>query len=111
MKVYLKYILAAGVIVPLVLLMWPFAMWNEAASLVLRVIAALCTQTLFCVLGLPKVMKLLPFIGALCLALWGAWLYFTSPHWIRATLWDLTVDYVSPAIACAGVLAIRKLRK
>lgn len=108
MKTAVKYSLAVGVLLPLVMLLWPFAMWGSAASLVLRVIAAFCGQILFCICRLPKGVKLLPFVGTLVMAFWGTWLYITSPHWINAELGDLLADYVSPAISCAVALAVMK---
>lgn len=101
-------LLIIGTVLPLVLLLWPFAMWGAAASLILRVIAAACGQALFCMLKLPRLLKGLPFAGTLCLALWGTWLYCTSSHWVNATLSDLLADYVSPAISCAAVLIAGK---
>jgi len=54
MKKAVQYLLLAGTLMPLILLLCPFAQWGEAASLLLRVIAALCAQALFCILTLPK---------------------------------------------------------
>jgi len=103
--------LLVGAVLPLVLLMWPFATWGAGASLLLRVTAAACMQALFCTIKLPAVLKLIPFFVGLVLACWGTWLFCTSPHWSNATLGDLLADYVSPAISCAVVLLIGRIKR
>ena len=42
----INYILLAGFFVPVILLFWPFAEWNDTASLILRIIPAISVQQL-----------------------------------------------------------------
>ena len=104
-------LLLAAVILPLVLLLWPFAQWGAAASLLLRVIPALAAQTLLCRVGKYPLARLLPALLTGAMAVWGICLYCTSPHWVNATVGGLLADYVSPFFACAVVLIVFALEK
>ncbi len=79
-------------------------------DLLLRIIAAGSIQ-LFFLLSLPKnQLRFLPLLLSALLAVWGCWLFCTSPSWQNATLPDLLADYCSPAFACGvTVLLGRKL--
>lgn len=99
-------LLLSGFILPLVLLLWPFAYWADWASLVFRVISALSVQALLCRIGKYPVIKAVPLIISGGIALWGTYLYFTSPHWSNATPGMLVSDYVSMFIACAIVCGV-----
>lgn len=89
--------LLVGIVLPLVLLFWPFARWGTFLSLVLRVIPALCAQLLACRSGKRK---LLPLLLTGAFALWGTYLFLTSEAWGQASLGGLLADYVSPFLAC-----------
>ena len=107
MKKTINGFLTAAVIVPVVLLFWPFARWNDAMSLILRVIPSLAAQALFCRIGAWKKVKVIPAALTGAEAAWGTYLYFTSPHWSNATFWgSLMADYVSPFICCMIVLLV-----
>ena len=93
-------------ILPLVLLFWPFAQWNSAMSLILRVIPSISAQILLYRTGKHGWIKTVPVVVTGALALWGTYLYFTSSHWQNATVTGLLIDYVSPFICCAAVLAV-----
>lgn len=99
-------LLLAGAVVPLVLLLWPFAWWGSVMQLVLRVVSAVCVQLLVCRLPVPTVVKGLPLVLTGAAAGWGCWLYFTSPAWSNATVAGLAADYLSPAISCALTLVL-----
>jgi len=92
-----------GVILPLVLLFWPFAVWNGIPALLLRVIPAAVLQYLFCRRANRPWVEAAPLLAASALALWGIFLFFTSAHWANATAWGLILDYCSPALAAAAV--------
>ena len=99
--------LTTAVVVPVVLLFWPFAMWNDAMSLILRVIPSLAAQALFCRIGTWNIARGIPAVLTGAFAAWGTYLYFTSPHWSNATFWgSLIADYVSPFICCIIVLLV-----
>ena len=94
---------AAGVILPLALLFWPFASWYGLPALLLRVIPAAVLQHLFCRRANRPWVEAAPLLAASALALWGILLFFTAPHWAGAELVDLIADYCTPALAAAPV--------
>ena len=111
MKKSLNTLLLIGFIVPLVLLFWPFVQWGDIMDLILRVVSALSVQGLLCRVGKHNIIKAVPLILTVLLALWGTYLYFTSPHWANATFWgNLVADYISPFISCAVVYGFLTLR-
>ncbi len=114
MKKTINAALVVAVIVPVVLLFWPFARWNDAMSLVLRVIPSLAAQILLYRIGKWNIVKALPILIAGAFAAWGTYLYFNSPHCSNATFWgSLIADYVSPCIAClvASIICILVKKK
>ena len=84
---------AAGVILPLALLFWPFASWNGLPALLLRAIPAAVLQHLFCRRARRPWLEAAPLLAACALAVWGCVLFFTAPHWAGAELADLIADY------------------
>ena len=105
MKKSANLLLVVAIVIPIVLLFWPFARWNDTISLILRVIPSLAAQALLCRIGRRNIVKAIPAVLTGAFAAWGAYLYFTSPHWINATFWgSLIADYVSPFICCILVL-------
>ena len=94
---------AAGVILPLALLFWPFASWNGIPALLLRAVPAAVLQHLFCRRARRPWLEAAPLLAASALALWGIFLFFTSAHWANATAWGLILDYCTPALATAAV--------
>ena len=104
MKKMVDALLTVAVVIPVVLLFWPFAMWNDVMSLILRIIPSLAGQILLCRIEKWNIVKALPALFTGAFAAWGTYLYFTSPHWNNATFGDLIADYVSPFICCVLVL-------
>lgn len=104
MKKTMNIFLLITIIVPIVLLFWPFAMWNDIMSVVLRVIPSLAAQALLFRVGKQNIVKALPLLLTGAEATWGTYLYFTSPHWSNATFGGMIADYVSPFISCVVVL-------
>ena len=104
MKKTINILLVVSIIVPIVLLFWPFVMWNDVMSVILRVIPSVAVQLLFCRMWKPNIVKTIPALLTGAFAVWGTYLYFTSPHWNNATVGDLIADYVSPFICCIVVL-------
>ena len=98
-------------IIPIILLLWPFAMWNDTMLLILRIIPALAIQILLCRIGRYIGVKVIPVLLTGVLAIWGTYLYFTSPHWDNATFGSLIADYVSPLICCFTVFCISIITK
>ena len=111
MKKTMNILIFVAVIVPVVLLFWPFAMWNDVMSVILRVIASVAAQLLFCRMFKSNIVKTIPALLTGAFAVWGTYLYFTSPHWSTATVGGLITDYVSPFICCIVVLITYLLAK
>ncbi len=107
MKKTIDALLVIATIIPVVLLFWPFVMWNDLMSVILRVIPSFSVQVLVFRIGKWNIIKALPVLIAGIFAAWGTYLYSTSPHWINATFWgSLIADYVSPFISCLGALIV-----
>ena len=111
MKKTINILLVVAVIVPVVLLFWPFAMWNDVMSVILRVIASVAVQLLFCRMFKSNIVKTIPALLTGVFAIWGTYLFFASPHWSNATIGGLIADYVSPFICCIVVLITYLLAK
>lgn len=58
-----------------------------------------------------NILKVIPALVTGVFAVWGTYVYFTSPYWSDATLGDLIADYVSPFVCCIGVLIVCRLIK
>lgn len=111
MKKGINTLLAFAVIIPLVLLFWPFAEWYGIMSLFLRMIPAIAMQALVCSIGKANMIRAIPALLTGTLAAWGTYLFLTSTHWSNATVGDLIADYVSPFIGCVVVLLVCLLKK
>ncbi|MBR5316831.1 MAG: hypothetical protein IKU39_02950 [Lachnospiraceae bacterium] len=106
-KKIIDALLVIAVIIPIVLLFWPFAMWNDLMSVILRVIPSFAVQVLVLRVGKWNIIKALPILITGIFAVWGTYLYFTSPHWSNATFWgSLIADYASPFISCLVTLLV-----
>lgn len=107
MKKTIDTLLAIVVIITALLLFWPFAMWTDTLSLILRVISSFAAQTLLCRIAKENIVKTIPAILTGAFAAWGTYLYFTSPNWCGTTFWgSLIADYVSPFVCCTVVLIV-----
>ena len=106
MKKVTNTLLVFAVIIPLVLLFWPFLTWHGIMALILRIIPAIAVQALVCRISQSKIVRAIPALLTGAFAAWGTYLFFTSPHWINATAGDLIADYVSPFIGCIAVLFV-----
>ena len=111
MKKTTNILLVFAVIIPLVLLFWPFAEWNDAMSVILRIIPSVAVQVLLCRICKLNIVKAVPALLTGTFAAWGTYLFFTSPHWSNATVGDLVADYVSPFICCIVVFVVCLLIK
>ena len=111
MKKTTNILLVFAVIIPLVLLFWPFAEWNNVMAIILRIIPSLAVQALLCRVSNANSIKAIPALLTGAFAAWGIYLFFTSPHWSNATVGGLIADYVSPFICCIIVLGVCLLMK
>jgi len=106
MKKTTNILLVIAVIIPIVLLFWPFAEWNVAMSLCWRIIPSISIQILLLRISKNNILKIIPVLFTGIIATWGVYLYLTSPHWNNATIGDLFIDYVSPFICCLIIFLI-----
>ena len=104
MKKAINTLLIFAVIIPLVLLFWPFATWHGMMALILRMIPAIAMQALVCRVCKANIVRAIPVLLTGAFAAWGTYLFFTSPHWINATVGNLIADYISPFLGCIAVL-------
>ena len=111
MKKIVNILLVFAFIISLVLLFWPFAEWNDAMSVILRIIPSVAVQVLLCRICKSNIVKTIPVLLTSAFAAWGTYLFFTSPHWSNATVGSLIADYVSPFICCIVVLLVVALIK
>ncbi len=97
-------LLLIGVIVPLIMLFWPFVSWGNAMSLLLRMIPSVSAQLLFCRVAKHKGVQAIPFLLTGAFALWATDLYLTSPSWSNASFWiDYVGECMSPFLCCLVV--------
>ena len=111
MKKIVDTLLVFAVIIPLVLLFWPFTAWHGVMALILRIVPAIAVQALLCRKCKSNIVRAIPTLLTGAFAAWGTYLFFTSPHWSNATAGDLIVDYISPFIGCIVVLLVCLLAK
>ncbi len=111
MKKSFNIFLIIAIILPVILLFYPFATWNDVMSLVLRVIPSIAAQVLLCRIGQQNIIKAIPALFTGAFAVWGVYLYYTSPHWTNATFLGLIADYISPFICSVGVFIVYALTK
>ena len=71
-------------------------------SVLLRLGAAFCAQWLFARVFRKKWLRYLPVLLTAMAAVWGFFLYLTSPSWRNATFGLFMADYASPALSCAA---------
>ena len=113
MKKTTDILLILAVIVPLVMLFWPFATWYGAAALILRLVPAFAAEALLCRVSKSKLLRALPLVATFAMAAWGTYLFFTCEDWMHATVWDLLRDYTSPFVGCliALLCSLKKEKK
>lgn len=106
-KPIVNVLLVLGVIVPVVMLFWPFVSWGDAMSLFLRILPSLSVQILFCRLAKQKAIEAIPFLLTGAFALWATDLYMMSPSWSNTSFWkDYVADCLSPFLCCLVVYLV-----
>lgn len=106
MKKILNVFLVVAIVVPTVMIFWPFAMWNDAMSLILRVIPSFALQILLFRVGKWNIIKALPILITGFFAALGLYRCFNSQSWSNATFGGIVADYVSPFLSCVIALVI-----
>lgn len=76
----------------------------------LRFSAAICIQLLLIRTGKSGLVRIAPLALALLAAVWGFFLFLTSPSWQGATFGAFLADYITPMLGCgAAWLLYRRL--
>ena len=76
----------------------------------LRFLAALCLQLLTLRTGRKEIVRFAPIVLSFFLAVWGFFLFLTSPSWQGVVLGAALADYLMPVVGCTvGWLIHRKL--
>ena len=73
---------------------------DNITQAVLLIIIAASIQLIFCRFFNWRILKVIPVIWTLLLAVWGTWLYLTSESWLGAEFIDLLCGYITPFIGC-----------
>lgn len=101
---------AAICLYPLVFQGFAFPYLSSTASVILRIVASVCIQLLLCQLGKNALIKALPLMVTGFFAVFGFFLFLTSPPWQALTFGDFLVEYASPVICCAIVWVLYRYR-
>ena len=113
MRQLYNFLLGVGFCICLYLLVFQgFAapVLSPLADLLLRFVAASCIQYLTLRGCRQELFRFLPLMLTFLLAVWGIFLFLTSPSWQNATLSSLLADDVTPLLGCcAAWLLYRKL--
>lgn len=109
MKKTMDWVLGAVAAAALLIHFWPMAYWSGTTLVLLRATAAFCAQMFFCRRGWRLPVRLLPLLGTSLLALWGGWLFCTSPAWGNAAFAGYFWDHCSPALACGAAWVGQRL--
>lgn len=83
-----------------------FPSLSPAVLVLLRIAGAVCLQWLFLGLWQKTLVRAIPSMAAGCFAVWGFFLYLTSPSWRGATFGDLMADNFSYLGGCLLVYAL-----
>jgi hypothetical protein len=76
----------------------------------LRFLAALCLQLLTLRTGRKEIVRFGPMVLTFFMAVWGFFLFLTSPSWQGTVLSAALADYLTPVCGCVtGWLIHRKL--
>lgn len=81
---------------------------SEIQNALLRFAAAFFLQWLLLRVGKNVWIRSLPLAAVGILAVWGFFLFLTSPSWQNATLWHYLADYATPllgAVTAGGICA------
>lgn len=83
-----------------------FTALSPALSFWLRIVGTVCCQWFFLRICRKKLAQAVPMMASALAAVWGFFLYLTSPSWRNATFRDFVSDYAIYAIACGLVLIL-----
>ena len=81
-----------------------------AVDALLRFCGALCVQLLALRLRRYYLLRNAPLFLAFLAAVWGLFLFLTSPSWAGATFGLFLADYVTPVLGCIAALLLHRKR-
>ena len=107
-NVFLGLIAAASASV---LLLQSFALSALSPSMILwlKILGTLCCQWFFLRISRNRLVQAIPMMIAGILAVWGFFLYLTSPSWLHATFSNFVSDYALYLLICLGVMLLKWL--
>ena len=90
------------------LLLQGFAVTALSPSLILwlKIGGTLCCQWFFLRISKKKIIQSIPVIASGIAAIWGFFLFLTSPSWLHATFAHFVSDYALYVLICLGVLLL-----
>ena len=91
-----------------VLLLQSFALTalSDSLILLLRILGTVCCQWFFLRISKKKVVQAIPLMVSGIVAVWGFFLYLTSPSWLHETFSHFVSYYGLYVLICLGVLLI-----
>ena len=75
----------------------------------LKILGTLCCQWFFLRISRNRLVQAIPMMIAGILAVWGFFLYLTSPSWLHATFSNFVSDYALYLLICLGVMLLKWL--
>ena len=86
-----------------------FTALNPSMIFGLKILGTLCCQWFFLRISRNKLVQAIPMMLAGILAVWGFFLYLTSPSWLHATFAHFVSDYALYLLVCLGVMLLKWL--
>jgi apolipoprotein N-acyltransferase len=86
-----------------------FTAMSPQLMLWLKILGTLCCQWFFLRVTKKKLLQLVPVMASGLVAVWGFFLYLTSPSWLHATFSHFVRDYALYLLVCLGFLLLRWL--
>lgn len=76
---------------------------TPALSVILRLVMAVCVQTLFLRFFEKRIVQYIPILAAAVCTIWGFFLYLSSPSWVGVTFQSFLADYATFLLGCCLV--------
>lgn len=86
-----------------------FTAMSPQLMLWLKILGTLCCQWFFLRISNKRVIQAIPLMLSGIAAVWGFFLYLTSPSWLHATFAHFVRDYALYMLICLGVLLLQWL--
>lgn len=109
MKILWNVLLGLGAAVSAAALLlqgFAFPALSASSLVLLRIAGGACLQWLFLRLWQRKPVQVIPALAAAVWAVWGFFLYLTSPSWRNATFGGFLADYTAYLGGCLLVCAL-----